>query len=223
MAAGIINGVGHYWGYRNNGSEDASKNIVPWGILIGGEELHNNHHTYATSPKFSSQPWEFDLGWMYIQILSFFGLAKARSLPEQTMLLANAKPVADEDTLHALFAARYSLMRHYAQVLKNAVRAERDALQPMGLFSSAKRLVHREHNTLPLADQAIVSNVLSASDGLAKLHAMRDELSQLWARSSHSREHLLTQLQDWCKRAENSGVRHLQDLSLHLRRVSLKA
>ena len=222
MAAGVINGVGHYWGYRNNGSEDASKNIVPWGILIGGEELHNNHHTYATSPKFSSQPWEFDAGWMYIQILSFFGLAKARSLPEQTQLLAAAKPVADEETLHALFAARYSLMRHYAKVLKNAVRAERDALQPMGLFSSAKRLVHKDQSSLALEDQALVSNVLSASDRLAKLHAMRDELAQLWARSSHSREHLLSQLQDWCHRAEHSGVRHLQDLSVYLRRVSLK-
>jgi stearoyl-CoA desaturase (delta-9 desaturase) len=222
MAAGIINGVGHFWGYRNNNSQDASTNIVPWGILIGGEELHNNHHTYATSPKFSSRPWEFDLGWMYITILSFFGLAKARNLPEQTTLLAQAKPVADFETLTALVAARYSLMRHYASVLKDAVKHEKEALQPMGLFSSAKKLLPKEQATLALDDQATVSNVLGASDKLAKLHAMRDELATLWARSSQTREQLLAQLQDWCQRAENSGVRHLQEMSVYLRRVSLK-
>jgi stearoyl-CoA desaturase (Delta-9 desaturase) len=223
MAAGIINGVGHFWGYRNNNSQDASTNIVPWGILIGGEELHNNHHTYATSPKFSSRPWEFDLGWMYITILSFFGLAKARNLPEQTTLLAQAKPMADFETLTALVAARYSLMRHYASVLKDAVKHEKEALQPMGLFSSAKKLLPKEQATLALDDQATVSNVLGASDKLAKLHAMRDELATLWARSSQTREQLLAQLQDWCQRAENSGVRHLQEMSVYLRRVSLKA
>jgi stearoyl-CoA desaturase (Delta-9 desaturase) len=223
MAAGIINGIGHFWGYRNNNSPDASKNLMPWGLLIGGEELHNNHHTYATSPKFSSRPWEFDLGWAYIQILSFFGLAKARNLPEQTTLLANAKPIADHETLTALVAARFSLMRHYGKVLKDAVKHERDALQPMGLFSSAKKLLPKEQSTLALEDQTTVNNVLAASDKLAKLHAMRDELALLWARSSQSREQLLQQLQDWCHRAESSGVRHLQELSVYLRRVSLKA
>lgn len=221
-AAGIINGIGHYWGYRNNNSPDASKNIVPWGIFIGGEELHNNHHTYATSPKFSTRAWEFDLGWMYIQVLSFFGLAKARNLPEQTMMLAQAKPLADHDTLTALVAARYSLMRHYARVLKDAVKHERAALQPMGLFSSAKKLLPKEQATLALEDQATVSNVLGASSKLAQLHAMRDELSLLWARSSASREQLLAQLQDWCARAEASGVKHLQELSVYMRRVALK-
>ncbi len=222
-AAGIINGIGHYWGYRNNNCPDASKNIVPWGIWIGGEELHNNHHTYATSPKFSMRPWEFDLGWMYIVILSFFGLAKARNLPEQTTLLAQAKPIADLETLSALVAARYTLMRHYATVLKDAVKHEREALQPMGLFSSAKKLLPKDHSTLALEDKTTVNNVLGASDKLAKLHAMRDELALLWSRSNHTREQLLAQLQDWCLRAETSGVKHLQELSIHLRRVSLKA
>jgi stearoyl-CoA desaturase (delta-9 desaturase) len=222
MAAGIINGIGHFWGYRNNNSTDASRNIMPWGLLIGGEELHNNHHTYATSPKFSSRPWEFDLGWAYIQILSFFGLAKARNLPEQTVLLAQAKPIADYETLGALVTARYTLMRHYAKVLKDAVKHEREALQPMGLFSSAKKLLHKDHGTLALEDQAMVNNVLGASDKLAQLYAMRNELTLLWARSSQTREQLLMQLQNWCKRAEDSGIQHLQDLSVHLRRVALK-
>lgn len=222
MAAGIINGIGHFWGYRNNNSSDSSTNIVPWGLLIGGEELHNNHHTYATSPKFSMRPWEFDLGWAYIQILSVFGLAKARNLPEQTVLLPQAKPIADDDTLGALIVARYSLMRHYAKVLKDAVKHERDCLQPMGLFSSAKKLLHKEHNTLALEDQAMLNNVLGASDKLAKLYSMRNELALLWSRSNHTREQLLHQLQHWCKQAEDSGIQHLQDLSVYLRRVALK-
>jgi stearoyl-CoA desaturase (delta-9 desaturase) len=78
-AAGLINGLGHWWGYKNGPTKDHSRNILPWGIWIGGEELHNNHHLAPASPKFSLKPWEFDIGWMYIKGLEFLGLAKLKS------------------------------------------------------------------------------------------------------------------------------------------------
>ena len=79
FAAGVINGVGHWWGYRNGETKDHSHNILPWGIWIGGEELHNNHHLGPASPKFSRKWYEFDIGWFYIRTLSWLGLAKVRT------------------------------------------------------------------------------------------------------------------------------------------------
>ncbi len=93
-AAGIINGLGHWWGYRNFEAADASTNISPWGIIIGGEELHNNHHTYPTSAKLSVKPYEFDIGWVYIRVLEMMGLAKVRKTPPKLQLGA-VRPVAD--------------------------------------------------------------------------------------------------------------------------------
>jgi stearoyl-CoA desaturase (delta-9 desaturase) len=78
-AAGVINGLAHWWGYRNGETKDRSTNISPVGIIVGGEELHNNHHLDPASPKFSLKPWEFDIGWMYIQILRSLRLAKLKN------------------------------------------------------------------------------------------------------------------------------------------------
>lgn len=78
-AAGMINGMGHWWGYRNTDTNDKSTNLMPWGIWIGGEELHNNHHADIANPKFSQKWYEFDIGWMYINILKFLRLAKLRT------------------------------------------------------------------------------------------------------------------------------------------------
>ena len=108
-AAGIINGIGHFWGYRNFNCKDASTNILPWGIIIGGEELHNNHHTYGTSAKLSSKWYEFDIGWMYITILSFFGLAKVKKVAPAPRF-DREKLVADLDTLQSIVANRYDVM-----------------------------------------------------------------------------------------------------------------
>jgi len=79
FAAGVINGAAHWWGYRNRPAEDTSRNLWPWAVWIGGEELHANHHDDGTSAKFSQKPWEFDIGWLYIKILMFFKLAKLRT------------------------------------------------------------------------------------------------------------------------------------------------
>ena len=220
-AAGIINGIGHFWGYRNFNCKDASTNILPWGIIIGGEELHNNHHTYGTSAKLSSKWYEFDIGWMYITILSFFGLAKVKKVAPAPRF-DREKLVADLDTLQSIVANRYDVMAKYALSLRQAwgdeianIRAksaiEKDVLK------SSKKLLQCEPATLEAAQQQQLSEIFKYSDTLKTMHEMRTELAALWERSHSSSDQLLAQLRDWCARAEASGIRSLEQFSLRLR------
>jgi stearoyl-CoA desaturase (delta-9 desaturase) len=225
-AAGIINGIGHYWGYRNYACADTSTNIVPWGILIGGEELHNNHHAYGTSAKFSTQWYEFDLGWMYIRALSALKLATVRKVAPQ-LRLAPAKPAPDLATLQAVITHRYHVATSYARSLKAACAAElenlkaRAAERPSEVPSTSrmKRLL-ADPATLTDAERVKVTAALAKSKSLATIYAMRQELSTLWERSTESSEQLLARLQDWCKRAEASGIAPLAQFSLQLRRYA---
>ena len=125
-AAGVINGIGHYWGYRNFRPEDTSTNIVPWGILIGGEELHNNHHAFATSAKLSSKWYEFDIGWMYIRTLAALGLARVRHVAPVPRFAA-PRLIPDLQTLQAVITHRYDVQARYARTLKRIGAAGRDA------------------------------------------------------------------------------------------------
>jgi stearoyl-CoA desaturase (delta-9 desaturase) len=225
-AAGIINGIGHYWGYRNFEAPDASTNVAPWGIVIGGEELHNNHHTYPTSAKFSIKPFEFDIGWGYIQLLSMLGLAKVRKTAPQ-MKLGAVKPVADGKTLEAIIANRYEVMARYGKELKRACAAELEHLKAQGAQNTtkwaelrvAKRWLHRDDDKIPSAVKPQMQRALSASPALAQLVAMREELRQLWTRTNVSAEQLVLDLQGWCHRAEDSGIAALQEFSRKLRAV----
>jgi len=224
MATGIINGIGHWWGYRNFESPDASANVSPWGILIGGEELHNNHHTYATSAKFSVKPYEFDVGWLYIRILETLGMATVRKTPPQLRLGA-IKPVADDKTLEAVIANRYEVMAQYAKALRQAVGAELERLKAQGgqgsaLFAQmrlASRWLHRDADKIPQGIKPELEQALGQSPALAKFVTMREELRQLWTRTNVSAEQLVADLQAWCKRAEDSGIASLQDFSRNLR------
>jgi len=225
-AAGIINGLGHWWGYRNFEAVDASTNISPWGILIGGEELHNNHHTYPTSAKLSVKPFEFDIGWMYIRILQIAGLATVRKTPPM-LKLGSLKPVADSQTLEAIIANRYEVMAKYAKHLRSACRIELDRLKAEGSENSAKwrdmhlakRWLHRDEDKIPHGVKAQVTNAWVHNDRLSKLVTMREELRQLWTRTNVSAEQLVADLQAWCKKAEESGVAALQEFALKLRTV----
>ena len=224
MATGIINGLGHWWGYRNFEAPDASTTVSPWGIVIGGEELHNNHHTYPTSAKFSVKPYEFDIGWGYIRALELMGLAKVRKTPP-LLKLGSIKPVADDKTLEAVIANRYEVMAKYARNLRYASHAEVQRLKAEGSSSAsklenmllAKRWLHRDEDKIPLAVKARVAMAVEHSPGLAKLVAMREELRQLWTRTNVSAEQLVADLQAWCKAAEESGIAALQEFSLKLR------
>ena len=179
FAAGVINGIGHAKGYRNFDSSDKSGNISPWGILIGGEELHNNHHTFPASARLSYKWWEFDIGWMYIQIMAFFGLAKVRRVSQRPKFQLPCEHI-DARALQAVIANRYDMMSAYARSIREAKRAKAD-------------------------------------DALQTLTSMHTELASLWERSSLSVEQLVQQFEDWCRRAEASGVAALRELSLRAR------
>jgi len=223
-AAGIINGIGHWWGYRNFEAPDASTNVSPWGILIGGEELHNNHHTYPTSAKLSVKPYEFDIGWAYIRAMEVCGLAKVRKTPPM-LKIGDVKPVADDKTLEAIIANRYEVMAKYARNLRDASRQELQRLKAEGLTSAAKlenmrlanRWLHRDEDRIPTAVKARVASAVEHSPGLAKLVAMREELRLLWTRTNVSAEQLVADLQAWCRKAEDSGIAALQEFALKLR------
>jgi stearoyl-CoA desaturase (delta-9 desaturase) len=225
-AAGVINGIGHYWGYRNFDSADASTNIVPWGILIGGEELHNNHHAYATSAKLSNKWYEFDIGWLYIRIMETLGLARVKKIAP-TPKLGAVRPVVDFDTLQAVITHRYDVMQKY---LKSQMQIYREELAKLKAsqgagdavqFAAVKRWLARDENELAQQERDQLESVLSRNGRLATVYAMRSELAALWARSTASREQLLKQLQDWCARAEQSGIAQLQDFALRLRRYAV--
>jgi stearoyl-CoA desaturase (delta-9 desaturase) len=223
-AAGIINGIGHWWGYRNFEAQDASTNVSPWGIVIGGEELHNNHHTYPTSAKLSVKPYEFDIGWAYIRAMEMVGLAKVRKTPPM-LKLGNIKPVADDKTLEAIIANRYEVMAKYAKELRAACGAELERLKAQGGENTARakelllaqRWLHRDEEKIPSELRATVAQAAAGSASLSKLVAMREELRQLWTRTNVSAEQLVADLQAWCRKAEDSGIAALQEFSLKLR------
>jgi stearoyl-CoA desaturase (delta-9 desaturase) len=220
-AAGIINGIGHYWGYRNYDCVDASTNIFPIGILIGGEELHNNHHTFGTSAKLSSKWYEFDIGWMYIRIMETIGWAKVKKLAPEPKF-TEVKSVIDMETLQAVITNRYDVMAKYTKSLRRTWHDELSSLKEKAQFEATrlkltKKLLQREPTKLESTQKQQLSEVLAHSVVLQTMHDMRVELGLIWERSTVSREQLVHQLQDWCTRAEASGIQALHDFSRRLR------
>ncbi len=226
-AAGIVNGIGHWWGYRNFEPSDASRNILPWGLIIGGEELHNNHHTYPTSAKLSVKPYEFDIGWLYIRGLELLGLATVRRTAPRLRLGA-VRPVADDKTLEVIIANRYEVMADYARSLRRATRAEarrlksdRSTAAALADMRIASRWLHRDEDKIPNNVKAQVAGALASSPCLAKLVAMREELRMLSTRTNASAEQLVVDLQAWLVRAEQSGIGALQQFARRLRAVQV--
>ncbi len=220
-AAGVINGIGHYWGYRNFASADASSNILPWGILIGGEELHNNHHAYATSAKLSNKWYEFDVGWLYIRILEILGLARVKKIAP-TPKLGIIRSTVDATTLQAIITHRYDVLAKYMKSLQRIAGEEigklkLDARQGRAL----RRWLGEDAAKLLTPEQEGLASVLKESDRLSQVYAMRSDLTALWARSAASHEQLLKQLQEWIHRAEQSGIAQLEEFSLRLRRYAV--
>jgi stearoyl-CoA desaturase (delta-9 desaturase) len=221
-AAGVINGIGHYFGYRNWQTADASTNIVPIGILIGGEELHNNHHAYAASAKLSNKWYEFDIGWLYIRLMAALGLARVKKVAP-TPRFRPAKPVVDLETLQAVIANRYDVLAKYAGSLKATYAEELARLKALAPHDAAilrrvrRWLIRGDADRLGAGERAQLETSLAKSKALASAYAMRQELVALWNRSSASREQLVHQLQDWCRRAEESGIGPLREFSMRLR------
>jgi stearoyl-CoA desaturase (delta-9 desaturase) len=226
FAAGIINGVGHYWGYRNYEVSDASTNIVPWGILIGGEELHNNHHTFGSSAKFSSKWWEFDIGWLYIQTMKALGLAHVKKIPPE-LTCDSAKQHIDIDTVKAVITARFLVMAQFArevmqnvhrEELKKADRADRESWT---LLKRARRLMVREAGLLDEASHKWLDKALEINGTLKTVYVMKQKLQDVWQRSATTQENLRQALQEWCREAEATGIESLHHFSQKLRTYTL--
>lgn len=223
-AAGIINGLGHAVGYRNFECKDAATNISPWGILIGGEELHNNHHTYPNSAKLSVKKWEFDIGWMYIRLFSLLGLAKVR----RTAPIAHrveGKQTLDMDTAMAILNNRFQIMAQYRKlVIKPLLRQELHKMDDSvrHVFRRAKRLLSREPSLLEPRQEERVQTMLSHSQSLRIIYEKRLALQQIWGRTSANGHDMLHALREWCAQAEASGIKALQDFAATLRTYSLQ-
>jgi stearoyl-CoA desaturase (delta-9 desaturase) len=222
-AAGVINGVGHYWGYRNYETSDASTNIVPWGILIGGEELHNNHHAFASSARFSSRSWEFDIGWWYIRALERFGLATVKRLAPRAVIVPG-KSAVDRETVMAVAAHRFPVMASYARqvivpVLKEELR--RADASWRSIYRKARGWLVRNETLLDEQSRRGLETVLAASSNLRTVYQFKQQLQGLWQRSAETHEAMVQALQDWCRRAEAAGISSLREFARSLRGYTL--
>lgn len=222
-AAGVINGVGHCCGYRNYESADASTNIVPWGIIVGGEELHNNHHAFPSSARLSSKWWEFDIGWFYIRLLSMLGLAKVKKVAPRPYVIPG-KSAVDMDTLKAVIVGRMYVFSRYAQeVLLPVSRAELCHSQRhcRRVARRANRLLVLEGIRIDAGARARLEQLLAQSQQLATVYQYRERLREIWERTAPNQDALLKSLQDWCQQAEATGIQALENFSRNLRGWSL--
>jgi stearoyl-CoA desaturase (delta-9 desaturase) len=223
-AAGIINGVGHYWGYRNFETPDTATNIAPWGILIGGEELHNNHHAFPSSARLSSKWWEFDLGWLYIRVLAILRLARVKKLAPR-LRVVEGKGTVDMDTLKAVIVSRMHVFAKYAHdVLMPVSKAElcKSEKSCRRLYRSTRKLLVKEQSRLDAGARRRLQDVLEHSQKLQTVYQFRQRLLELWERTATSQESLLAALQEWCQQAESSGIKSLQEFAHNLRGMSLQ-
>ena len=224
FAAGVINGAAHWRGYRNFETADTATNLVPWGVLIGGEELHNNHHAFASSAKFSNKPWEFDIGWMYIRILTFLGLAEVKKLAPKPRMDVTKK-VIDKETLATVLGAQWHVLADYGkQVLSRVYREELDsaAHDVRSALKSLRPLMIRNENLLNDKQKTILAQGLSENAVLAKVYDFRQSLQSIFQQRQASEESLVQQLQQWCKRAEESGIAALEEFAGVVRAYSLQ-
>ena len=222
FAAGVINGLGHHSGYRNFECDDAATNLVPWGFLVGGEELHNNHHAFPTSAKFSVRRWEFDIGWVYICLFRALKLAKVNKVAPRPMLKPSPRQHVDIDNLRAIIVNRMHVLRDYTkQVTLPVLRRERAALAADAALHRAKKLLIRQPKLLDELARRRLSELLSDNAALNTVHEFREKLRTLWSGANVSNERLLQQLKDWCSEAEASGIKVLEDFAARLRSYQL--
>jgi len=220
-AAGVINGIGHFWGYRNFEVADTSTNIIPWGFWIGGEELHNNHHAFASSAKFSNKWWEFDLGWFYIRSLSLLGLAKVKKLPPK-LISKQGKLHVDLETVRAVVSNRLQIMAQYynkviypllQQVKKDPLTTQNDKK----LVKQVSHLLKTQEKHLSAGSQSKLQQLLTRYEALREVYHFKQSLQSIWQKTASSQRELIESLQQWCKQAEESGVEALRQFSFQVK------
>jgi stearoyl-CoA desaturase (Delta-9 desaturase) len=218
-AAGVINGVGHYFGYRNFETPDASRNIIPLGLFIGGEELHNNHHAYPSSAKLSNKWWELDLGWLYIRSLKLLGLAKIKKIAPKVRSEIG-KHLIDIDTVRALARHRFHIITVYGRkVIRPVIQQEclRANRYYQTLLRRVRKVMTREDIQPDLKAQATLQQALDYSHALATVYHFKQQLKDLWQNSRQHQTQRLVRMQQWCVDAEQSGIAALEEFALYLR------
>lgn len=220
FAAGIINGVGHHTGYRNFECDDAATNIVPWAFFLGGEELHNNHHAFPTSSKFSVREWEFDIGWAYIVVLRALGLARVRKVAPRPAFVPDREQV-DVDTLKAVLVNRMHVLRDYSRRVTLPVLSAEGERLPARVMQRARTLLVRQPKLLDEKAHESLGELLERSHALKTVHEFRERLMAIWSSSNISNDNLVAQLREWIAQAEASGIRALQEFSVRLRSYQL--
>ncbi|MFA7893664.1 delta-9 fatty acid desaturase DesA [Pseudomonas putida] len=223
-AAGVVNGLGHAVGYRNFECRDAATNLVPWGIVIGGEELHNNHHTYPNSAKLSVRRWEFDMGWAWIRLFCLLRLAKVQRVAPIAHRVAG-KASLDMDTAMAILNNRFQIMAQYRKlVIGPLVKQELDRVDASVShhFRRAKRLLSRETSLLEDRHHVRIESMLAHSQALKTIYEKRLALQQIWARTSANGHDMLAAMKDWVHEAETSGIHALRDFASQLKTYSLR-
>jgi stearoyl-CoA desaturase (Delta-9 desaturase) len=224
LAAGVVNGVGHYSGYRNFECKDAATNVFPWGFIVGGEELHNNHHAFPSSARFSQRPWEVDLGWWYIRTLEFFHLAKVLRVAPKPVISEGTDQV-DLGTVQAVIVNRMHVLRDYCHaVIWPAVATEKRIAGAAArrLFAKARKVLTRDEALLSARNRMRLQETLAHSPTLRTVYEFRQRLQAMWENSTLSNENLLQQFKEWCAQAEATGIATLQEFAQQLRRYSLQ-
>jgi stearoyl-CoA desaturase (delta-9 desaturase) len=224
-AAGVINGVGHWWGYRNFETPDASRNITPIALLIGGEELHANHHAFPASARFSIKWWEFDLGWIWIRLLALLGLARVKKVAPRPVIIAGKYSI-DRDTVRAVVVNRMHVMANYArEVIRPVLKQERRQAEGSckRTLRRARALLTRETSLIDETARQRLDSLLEQFGNLRIVYHYRQQLQSVWARKATSQENLIKALQDWCLQAEATGISSLEAFARRLRGYSLQA
>ena len=217
FAAGVINGLGHRIGYRSFEMPAAATNIVPWGVLIGGEELHNNHHAFPSSPRLAVQWWEIDMGWLFICVFRALGLARVSSLAPRPNIVRDRADM-DTDTVRALFTNRLHVLRDYRRrvirpVFRELTKQERAAVLARG----SPQLLVRHPKLLDARARRQLSELLDRYEVLRTVIEFRDRLQQIWDETSASHGRALEQLRELCTQAEGSGILALRKFVVRLR------
>lgn len=223
-AAGVVNGLGHYIGYRNFECGDNARNLVPWAFVIGGEELHNNHHTYPNSAKLSRRWYEIDIGWGYIRLFQAFGLAHPKGVRPVAHWVPG-KQEMDVETVQAIANNRFDIMRRYRKrVVEPVLRQQKalldDEIRPR--YRRLKKLLYREESLIRPGDRQHLQVALDKHEVLRQIYEKSQELQALWRRRGLRPQEKLDALVAWCRDAEASGIRYLEEFAAHLRAYSLK-
>ena len=218
FAAGVINGAGHFIGYRNYEIGDQSTNLMNIGLLVGGEELHNNHHAFPSSAKMSVKPWEFDIGWLYIKLLQYLRLAqvnyKIKPPPYKATLRISH---LDIETVQTLLHGHLHVMAEYARkvmrpMLKQEIKRTTSPYHQR-LLEGIKKPFLRNQETVCRSELDALKEALKNNEPLKTVYEFKHRLQSLWHDLRGDHEKLRAGLLEWCSQAEESGLYLLEEFA----------